>query len=84
MVWGTITPLARCINFDANLLKTYWPYAPNMATNLKNMCFHSVIGKTPYESMYGENTNLNFVKTFGCVAYSFYGKTVSQKTRQKL
>ena len=70
-VWGTITPMARCIIFDANLSKTYWPYALNNATNLKKMYFHSAIGKTPYESMYGEKPNLNFVETFGCVAYSF-------------
>ena len=65
-VWGTITPMAGCMIFDANLSKTFWPYALNMATNPKNMCFHSAIGKTPYESMYGEKPNRNFVKTFGC------------------
>ena len=54
--------------FDANLLKTYRPFAHIMAIYLKNMCFHSAIGKTPYESMYREKPNLNFVKTFGCVA----------------
>ena len=54
MVWGTITPMARCMIFDANLLKTYWLYALNMATNLKNTCFHSAIGKTPDDCMYGE------------------------------
>ena len=78
-LWGTITPMARCMIFDANLSKTYWPYALNMAANLKNMCFHSAIGKTPYESMYGEKPNLNFVKTFGCVAYSFVEKQFRKK-----
>ena len=45
-----------------------------MATNLKNMCFHSALGKKPYESMYGEKPNPIFLKTFGCVAYSFVEK----------
>ena len=46
-VWGTITPMARCMIFDANLSKTYWHYALNNATNLKKMYLHSAIGKTP-------------------------------------
>ena len=79
-LWGTITPMARCMIFHANLSKTYWPYAHKMAANLKNMCFHSAIGKTPYESMYGEKPNLNFMKTFECVAYS----TVEKQFRKKL
>ena len=53
-----------------------------MAANLKNMCFHSAIGKTPYESMYGEKPNLNFVKTFGCVAYSFVEKQFRKNSRR--
>ena len=52
---GTVTPIARCINFDVNFSKTNWPYAIILATNLKNMCFLSSIDKTPYESMHGEN-----------------------------
>ena len=71
--------MARYMIFDANLSKTYWPYAPNMATYLKNMFFHSAIGNTPYESMYGEKLNLNFVKTFGCVAYSYVEKQFRKK-----
>ena len=64
---------------DANFLKTYRPYALNMATNLKNMCFHFTIGKTPYVSLYGEKPKLNFVKIFGCVAYSFVEKQFRKK-----
>ena len=76
---GTITLLARCMIFVTNLSKNYWPYALNMATNLKNICFPSVIGKSPWESMFGEKTNLNFVKTFGCVAYSVAVKRFRKK-----
>ena len=82
-LWGTITQMARCMIFNANLSKTYWPYALNMAANLKNMCFHSAIGKTPYESMYGEKPNLNFVKknfwVCSVVAYSFKEKQFRKK-----
>ena len=57
--------MARCMIFDANLSKTFWPYALNMATSLKIMCFHSAIGKTPYESMYGKNPTLVLLKLLG-------------------
>ena len=43
------------------------------------MCFHSAICKTHYESMYGEKPNLNFVKVFGRVAYSFVQKQFRKK-----
>ena len=48
------------------------------------MCFHSAIGKTPYESKYGEKPNLKFVKTFGCVAYSFVDKPFRKKLDKTL
>ena len=40
-------------------VKNFSPYALNKATNPENKCFHSAIGKTPYESMYGEKPILN-------------------------
>ena len=66
--------MARCMIFDANLSKLYWPYALNMATDLKNMCFHSAIAKHPTSQCMDKKPNLNFVKTFGCVANSFVEK----------
>ena len=81
-LWGTITPMARCMIFDANLSKTVCPYALKVATSLKNMCFLSAIGKTPYKSMYGEKANLNFVKTFEYVAYRFVEKQFRKKLDQ--
>ena len=78
-LWGTITPMTHCMICDANLSKTNWPYTLNMATNLKNMCFHSALGKTLYNSKYGEKPILNFVKIFGRVVYSFVEKQFRKK-----
>ena len=58
-MWGPIGPMARCMIFDANLLKKFWPYALKIATNLKNVSFYSDLGKTTYECKYGEI--LNFI-----------------------
>ena len=41
--WGTITPMARCLLEQSGFEKEYWPYALNMASEIKNFCFHSGI-----------------------------------------
>ena len=50
-----------------------------MATNLKNKCFNSAIGKTTNGSTNGEKPILNFVKIFGCEAYRFVEKQFCKK-----
>ena len=54
--WGTITPMGRCLLEKSALEEEYWPYAPYMASEIKNFCFHSGIQKTPYEAMYKKKT----------------------------
>ena len=56
--WGTITPMARCLLEQSGLEKEYWPYALNMASEIKNCCFHSGFQKTPFEAMYKKKPNL--------------------------
>ena len=34
--WRTITPKARCLFEQLGLDKTYWPYAINMSSDIKN------------------------------------------------
>ena len=67
--WGTITPMARCLLEQSGLEKEYWPYALNMASEIKNFCFHSGIQKTPFEAMYKKKPNLESIKVFGCLAF---------------
>ena len=67
--WGTITPMARCLLEQSSLGKEYWPYALNMASEIKNICFHSGIKKTPFEAMYKKKPNLESIKEFGCSAF---------------
>ena len=59
--WGTTTSMTRCLLDKAGLGKEYWTYAMNYAFYIKNYCFHSAIGKTPYEKMYGSKPNVFFV-----------------------
>ena len=84
--WGTITPMARCLLEQSGLEKEYWPYALNMASEIKKFCFHSGIQKTPFEAMYKKKPNLESIKVFGCSAFvhvekNFRGKI--DRTSQK-
>ena len=67
--WGTITPMDRCLLEQSGLEKEYWPYAFNMASEIKSFCFHSGIQKTPFEAMYKKKPNLASIKVFGCSAF---------------
>ena len=42
----------------------------NCSFYIKNYCFHSAIGKTPYEKMYRSKPKVSSVKVFGCKAFS--------------
>ena len=74
--------MARCLSEQSVLEKEYWPYALNMASEIKNFCFHSGIQKTPFEALYKKKP----IKVFGCSAFvhvekSFRGKI--DRTSQK-
>ena len=78
--------MARCLLEQSGLEKEYWPYALNMASEIKNFCFHSGIQKTPFETMYKKKPNLESIKVFGCSAFvhvekNFRGKI--DRTSQK-
>ena len=66
---GTFTPMFRCFLEQSGLEKEYWPYALNMASEIKNFCFHSSIQKTPFEAMYQKKPNLESIKVFGCSVF---------------
>ena len=84
--WGTITPMSRCLLEQSGLEKEYWPYAFIMASEIKNLCFHSGIQKTPFEAMYKKKSILESIKVFGSSAFihvekGFRGKI--DRTSQK-
>ena len=71
--------MTRCLLDNAGVGKEYWTYAMNYAFYIKNYCFHSAIGETPYEKMYGSKPNVSFVKVFGCQAFSYIEKQFREK-----
>ena len=71
--------MTRCLLDNAGMGKEYWTYAMNYAFYIKNYCFHSAIGETPYEKMYGSKPNVSFAKAFGCKAFSYIEKQLRGK-----
>ena len=55
---GTSTGMTKCLLENAGLGKEYRTYAMNYAFFIKNYCFHSEIGKTPFEKLYGSKRNV--------------------------
>lgn len=62
----TLVEKARCMLFDAELPKTYWAEAVNMAAYIINRSFCAILGKTtPNEVFYKEKVNVAELKVFG-------------------
>lgn len=63
----TLTEKAKCFLFDANLPKTYWAEAINMAAYIVNRLPHSKSkdNKTPEEVFSGKPNDLSELKLFG-------------------
>ena len=66
----TVFDMARSLLKSKNLPGTFWGEAISTAVYLLNRDpTKAVIGKTPYESIYGCKPNVSHLRTFGCVAH---------------
>lgn len=61
----SIVEKAKCLLFDANLPKSYWAEASNMAAYLINRSISAAHGKIPEEIFTGKRVNLSDLKLFG-------------------
>ena len=62
--------MARSLLKSKNLSGTFWGEAVSTAVYLLNRApTKAVIGKTPYEAIYGRKPNVSHLRTFGCVAH---------------
>ena len=66
----TVVDMARSLLKSKNLPGTFWGEAVSTAVYLLNRTpTKAVIGKTPYEAIYGRKLNVSHIRTFGCVAH---------------
>ena len=75
--WRTIFETARCLLFEANIIKYLWPQAVQAAVYILNRRLNIRIGKTPYEAVTGIKPNLQNMEIFGSVCYAY----VQQKSK---
>lgn len=76
----TIIEKAKCLLFDANLSKSYWAEAVNMATYLINKTISAAHGKVPDEMFFNKKVDLTDLKIFGSPVMVH----VPQEKRKKL
>ena len=69
--WRSLFSMARCMLLEANLPKRLWTYAVMTAVYIRNRCFNSRLGKTPYETLTGKQPNLSNMHVFGSTCYAF-------------
>ena len=69
--WRSLFEMARCLLLESNLPKSLWTYAVMTATQIRNRCYNSRTGKTPYESLTGIKPNLSGMHIFGTVCYAY-------------
>ena len=62
--------MARCLITESNLSKEMWTYAVMCSVYIRNRCYNSSLGKTPYEPLTGIKPKLGGMPIFGCVCYA--------------
>ena len=69
---------------DSELSKLFWAEALLTATYLRNRSPTTAIsGRTPYEALYGEKLKVEYLRVFGCAAYSHIPKDERSKLDAK-
>ena len=73
-----------CLLLEANLPKTLWTYAVIASAYIRNRCFNSRLGKTPFEALTGKRPNLGNMHVFGstCFAYVQNAKKLDARSKR--
>lgn len=79
----TLIEKAKCLLFDADLPKTYWAEATNMAAYLVNRTICTTLGKTPNEIFYNKKVDISDLKLFGSTVMVHVNKQNRKKWDKK-
>lgn len=76
----TLTEKAKCMLFDAELPKSYWAEAMNMAAYLKNRSISASLNNhTPYELFHGKRADMSDLRIFGTTVMVHKPKQLRRK-----
>ena len=69
--WRSIFEMSRCMIIECKLPKYLWTYAVMSTVYVRNRCFNSRLGKTPFEVFTGRRPNVSSMYIFGTVCYAY-------------
>ena len=69
--WRTLFSMARCMLIESKLPKNLWVYAILASAYIRNRCFNSYLGKTPFEIFTGSKPNLSRMHIFGTTCFCY-------------
>ena len=81
--WRSLFDMARCLLLEANLPKELWTYAVTTSAYIRNRCFNSRLGETPFEALTGKRPNLGNMHVFGSTCYAYVQNAKKLDARSK-
>ena len=76
----TLVETVRSMLDDSRLPRSFWAEALSTAVHLRNCSpTKAVSGMTPFEAWTGEKPNVDYLRAFGCTAYSHIAKDERKK-----
>ena len=66
----TVVEAAICLLTESNLPKSYWVRAVDTAFYAENLVVNDKNTKSAFEAFFGRKPRTDYLKVFGCVAYS--------------
>ena len=82
-MWRSLFEMARCLLLESELPKSLWMYAVMTAAYIKNRCFNSRLGKTPYEALIGKRPDLSNMHIFGSTCFAYVQNAKKLEARSK-
>ena len=81
--WRSLFDMARCLLIQAELPKQLWTYAVMTSAHIRNRCYNSRTGKTPYECLTGTKPNLSTMHVFGSLCHAYVQNKTKLDARAK-
>ena len=81
--WRSLFDMARCLLLEANLPKQLGPYAVLASAYIRNRCYNSRLGKTPFEALTEKRPNIRNMRVFGSTCFAYVQNAKKLDARSK-